>query len=59
MCSPVDITAQGKYTIPANVKYIKLVLCINSGAAIEISDTSLVTGYDIQVGNKIYNTVAY
>ena len=59
MFSPIDIKAQGKYRIPANVKYIKLVLCINSGAAIEISNTSSVTGYDIQVGNKIYNTVAY
>ena len=27
--SPTDIRTQGKYTIPANVKYIKLVLALN------------------------------
>lgn len=59
MFSPVAIHAQGKYTIPSSVKYIKIVLALNSYAGTDISQASLVAGYDIRVGNKIYNTVAY
>ena len=59
MFSPTGLHQYGKYTIPENVKYIKMVFGLNAGASIEISQAVEVTGYDIQIGNKIYNTVGY
>ncbi len=57
MFSPTALHQYGKYTIPENVKYIKNIFGLNAGASIEISNATEVTGYDIQIGNKIYNTV--
>ena len=57
--NPTGLHQYGKYTIPENVKYIKMVFGLNGDASIEISNATQVTGYDIQIGNKIYNTVGY
>ena len=56
---PTGIHKKGKYEIPANVKYIKIILCLDNYASTEISNATVVTGYDILIGDKIYHTVGY